>query len=435
MTEKKISKILKFYKKRVAEEESLYNEKLTSLDNNVDNFVERKPNGLIFELKDSLNKIYDTSNIFLGSNKIPLFIRRAINRIFRAILLPFFNAQREFNSQMVHLLNEYIEFNEEDRLLQKEIYSSLIQFAQRIIAMVDAKAIKTNHENIKLLLDYQKEMQEELKNLREILMISYEALDRKLLSFIASRSVDKEDFTGSVAKEGKDVRLAHAKSISENIFSQYFAFFNNTRGDEALIKERHKNYLKYIGKFGMVLDIGCGRGEFLELLKENGIDAYGIDINPEMVKRCKEKNLDARQEEMIEHLTKVPEDSLELIMCSYVIEHISFNLWFDFLKLSRRALMAGGLLIIETLNPRSLFGMIEWYWKDPTHYNPVYPEYFIHLLELVGFHDISISYYNEVPTDILLLQDSMRDSIHQENINKLNNFLFKPTEYSIIAFK
>lgn len=435
MIDKKISKIIKFYKKRVAEEQFLYNEKLTSLDDNVNNFVGQKPNELLLGLKDSLNEIYDTSNIFLGTHKIPLFIRRAINRVFHIILSPFFNAQREFNSQVVHLLNEYIEFNEKNRILQAEIYSSLIKFAQRIIAIIDAKTIKSNHENIKLLLDYQKAIQEELKNLQEVLMISYEALDRKLLSFIACQSIEKADSVRDYAKERKDIEIARAKSFSENIFSQCFAFFNNTRRDEALIKERHKNYLKYIGKFGMVLDIGCGRGEFLELLKENGIAAYGIDINPEMVKRCKEKKLDARQEEMVEHLTKVPEDSLELIMCSHVIEHISFNLWFDFLKLAKRALMTGGLLIIEALNPRSLFGMIEWYWKDPTHYNPVYPEYFIHLLELVGLRDISISYYNEVPTNILLLPNDIKDSIHQENINKLNNFLFKPTEYSIIAFK
>ncbi len=278
-------------------------------------------------------------------------------------------------------------------------------------------------------------MQEEIKNLQEILMISYESLDKKVLSFMAQYLDYKAHPINSYEKRYREVPHIETKSVLKEYHSNYLSFLNKTRGDENSIKKKYKMYLPYINKNWQVLDIGCGRGEFLQLLSGNGINAYGIDINQEMINRCKEKNLDVKQEEAIDHLTKIPEASLGTIMCSHILEHIPFNLWFDFLELCKKALINNGSLIVETLNPRSIYGMFEWFWKDPTHINPVYPEYLTHLLELIGFKKISLNYYEDIPSNIILLKDKIEDKIHQDNIKKINDFLFKPIEYYIIAYK
>jgi len=436
MKNKKINKIVKFYKKRLAEEETIYNEKLTELDDKVNKYIKERKDESTFILKDSLNRIYDTSGVYLGTSRIPNFIRKVLNKFFHLIFKPYFDAQSAFNSQVVHLLNEFIEYNERKEALQRDLYNALVQFNQKIIALIDAKSLKSGYENVKLILDYQKMMQEELRNIQDILMISYESIDRKLLSFMAQYLGEKRVLEPIETKNKEDSISYFPSAVNEeNYYSYYYNYLNKARGDEKLIESRFKKYLKYIKKGWRVLDIGCGRGEFLELLKQRGISAYGIDINPEMIKRCKEKNLDVQQEEAIKHLSTVSEESIGFIMCSHVIEHIPFHLWVELLKLSKRALISDGILIIETLNPRSFYAMMEWYWKDPTHRHPVYPDYLNYLLKYIGFKEITISYFDEVSEQISLSEEKINDAQLQESIKKIKEFLFKPTEYFVLAIK
>jgi hypothetical protein len=107
----------------------------------------------------------------------------------------------------------------------------------------------------------------------------------------------------------------------------------------------------------------------------------------------------------------------------------------ELLKLSKRALISDGILIIETLNPRSFYAMMEWYWKDPTHRHPVYPDYLNYLLKYIGFKEITISYFDEVSEQISLSEEKINDAQLQESIKKIKEFLFKPTKYFVLAIK
>ncbi|OGF61426.1 MAG: hypothetical protein A2Y62_12015 [Candidatus Fischerbacteria bacterium RBG_13_37_8] len=122
-------------------------------------------------------------------------------------------------------------------------------------------------------------------------------------------------------------------------------------------------------------------------------------------------------------------------MCSHVIEHLPHYRWYEFLRLCKKVLIQEGNLIIETLNPRSLYGLIEWYWKDPTHQHPVYPEYLQYLMEIIGFNNITITYLTPVPSNVALLTEQQDNQVYEENINRLNTFLHDTIEYYMVANK
>lgn len=193
MDKAKLNKLIKYYKKRLKEEEKNYNEKLTKLDEAVNALINSKTPHSISELKDSLNKIYKTKEIFLGKRNLPIYLRKIINKIGFAILEPYMEAQQEYNSQLIHFINELMNHLEEIREREKILLDSLIQFSQRIIALIDVKALEVHYKNYNDLLKMQDTIKEEMEALKESLMIAYEELDRKLTTFIAWRMREKDN--------------------------------------------------------------------------------------------------------------------------------------------------------------------------------------------------------------------------------------------------
>lgn len=190
MERNKLNKLIKHYKKRLKEEEKIYNEKLTQLDNSSNALIKLEIPNLLLELKDSLNKIYKTSNVLLGPKNFPLFLRRIINKIGMLLLKPYLQAQEEYNSQLIHFINELIQYNQEIRKNEKEILNSLLQFNQRIIALMDLKIIEAHYKNYKDILNMQDELRKEMDILKETLRIALEELDRKIMNFMAWRMED-----------------------------------------------------------------------------------------------------------------------------------------------------------------------------------------------------------------------------------------------------
>lgn len=193
MDKAKLNKLIKYYKKRLKEEEKNYNEKLTKLDEAVNALINSKTPHSISELKDSLNKIYKTKEIFLGKRNLPIYLRKIINKIGFAILEPYMEAQQEYNSQLIHFINELMDYLDEIREREKILLDSLIQFSQRIIALIDVKTLEIHYKNYNDLLKMQDTIKEEMEIIKESLMIAYEELDRKLTTFIAWRMREKDN--------------------------------------------------------------------------------------------------------------------------------------------------------------------------------------------------------------------------------------------------
>jgi SAM-dependent methyltransferase len=173
--------------------------------------------------------------------------------------------------------------------------------------------------------------------------------------------------------------------------SAYVDFEDVFRGPEDRIRELLEPYVELLRGHAPVLDVGCGRGELLQLLGEAEIEASGIDIDPGMVERSRAKGLPVEQADAVSYLDELPEGSLGAVIAVQVIEHLPYEDLQRLFELSRRALAPGGLLVAETINPHSL-PAFKTFWVDPTHRAPIFPEV-AHALALIhGFAEARILY-------------------------------------------
>jgi O-antigen chain-terminating methyltransferase len=174
-----------------------------------------------------------------------------------------------------------------------------------------------------------------------------------------------------------------------------------------------------------VLDAGCGRGEFLRLLKEQGIAARGVDSNSLAVEACRAAGLDVREGDAIDALAAAPPASLGAVVAFQVVEHWPAAATFRFLAEARRAIAPGGVLVVETVNTDSLSAMNAFY-LDPTHVRPVPPEALRFLCDAAGFRELRVEYRSPLPASERLQERS-------ENDARLNGILFGPQDYAVIG--
>lgn len=223
----------------------------------------------------------------------------------------------------------------------------------------------------------------------------------------------------------------------------YFWFEGIHRGDREMIKTRQRQYIEFFGGCSNVLDIGCGRGEFLELLAENGIDGYGIDIEEDAVSLSVEAGLDVRQADAFEHLVELDDDALDGIFLSQVAEHLNPAQLVELVGLAYRKMKPGASIVIETPNPQCLLIFASFFYADLSHVQPVHPETMKFLLASAGFKDADIKLTNPVPRNMRLGKITVPDRLPGEtwvdelnaNVEKLNSVLFGYLDYAAVARK
>jgi|GEM_PF-4568419 len=166
------------------------------------------------------------------------------------------------------------------------------------------------------------------------------------------------------------------------------------RGSREVIKERLRVYLPFVKPLQIrypqlvALDIGCGRGEWLELLGEEGFKAKGIDLDGDMLAACKEFGLDTEMGDAIEILNTLPDESVSVISAFHVVEHIAFDNLTAVVKHALRVLVPGGLLILETPNPDNLMVSTQNFYLDPTHLKPIPSLLLSFIVEHYGFERV-----------------------------------------------
>jgi SAM-dependent methyltransferase len=165
----------------------------------------------------------------------------------------------------------------------------------------------------------------------------------------------------------------------------YLTFENTFRGSETLIRERQTIYVPLLDGHEPVLDIGCGRGELLELLRDAEIPARGVDLDPAMVARCHAKGLtDVELGDAVAYVNGLEDSSLGAIVAAQVIEHLPYRELLELMRVAQRKLRPGGRLIVETVNPHAAHAL-KTFWVDFTHQHPVFPEVVLALCRLSGF--------------------------------------------------
>ena len=171
--------------------------------------------------------------------------------------------------------------------------------------------------------------------------------------------------------------------------SAYASFEDVFRGPEERVHELLEPYVERLRGHATVLDVGCGRGELLALLREAGVEARGIDSDLGMVERALARGLEVEQGDGIAYLERQPESSLGAVTAIHVVEHLPYEALERFFAAARRALRPGGLLVVETINPHSL-AAFKTFWVDPTHRGPIFPEVAYALALIHGFASAEI---------------------------------------------
>jgi len=179
--------------------------------------------------------------------------------------------------------------------------------------------------------------------------------------------------------------------MNNKIDNFYKAFEDKYRGSNEVIKNRLSIYLPYVKTINKIytemrcLDLGCGRGEWIELLNDHSINAYGVDLNPQMIHAYKNTNK-VIVGDVITHLKSLPNESLELITGFHIAEHLKFEDLYTLIEESFRVLKSSGLLILETPNTENLTVGTSGFYIDPTHIRPIPMLQLNFLTEHIGFY-------------------------------------------------
>lgn len=215
------------------------------------------------------------------------------------------------------------------------------------------------------------------------------------------------DMVCTVSDEKADLprKDAYSERWTEDL---YLSFEDAFRGPRESIRARLEIYLPEVraalaqavigpaagpaGSECRVLDLGCGRGEFLEMLSASGIRAMGVDSNGIMVQQGKDAGLDIREQDMFAFLKEMPAESMAAVTAFQVMEHLPFPRQLMLIDQCRRILAPGGLLILETPNPQNLLAGSVDFHRDPTHLKPVHPDTLLFLARARGFYRARICY-------------------------------------------
>jgi len=230
-----------------------------------------------------------------------------------------------------------------------------------------------------------------------------------------------------------------SSSSVETLSHKYVGFEDAFRGSSEDIQRRLRDYIPIFAGASDVLDIGCGRGEFLALLREGGVSAQGIDLNDAMVAVCREKGFEATKADALSYLRGVPPGSLGGLFAAQVVEHLEPAYLTRLLEAAFDALRPGAPIVLETINPACWFAFFESYIRDITHVRPLHPDTLKFLLIASGFQQIEIRYRAPYPEHEKLqplpASAALGDSIDtiNANVEKINRLLFTHLDYAAIG--
>jgi SAM-dependent methyltransferase len=271
-------------------------------------------------------------------------------------------------------------------------------------------------------------------------------LRQKLARIERRQASQRSDPTRSpIAKDassgGPLTARARSRQVEETL--DYLEFEDKFRGSPEEILRRQLAYVEHFKEVpGPVVDLGCGRGEFLSLLAEAGLEAYGVDQSADMVALCQEQGLKAFQGDALAHLTALPEASLGGLFSAQMIEHLDPDEIVRLFELAADRLAKRGVLVVETLNPQSLSTYTNALYADLGHLRPLHPHVLLFLAERAGFSDLEIRYTSPIAPENRLkpipegaARSAALESLLIENFQRIDEMLFGPQDFAVIARK
>jgi O-antigen chain-terminating methyltransferase len=323
------------------------------------------------------------------------------------------------------------------------IATTLIVFLQQITAFVETKdreaQAKTAHELSKLAASL--ENMSELRTQVSVLQRSIAALTRT-----------RQPAPGTVDTAPGTLRPAPTGDGSPLGAVRYVGFEDAFRGSDAAIAERLAAYIPLFGGASNVVDLGCGRGEFVAALDHAGIPARGVDLNPEMVEVARDRGLDVVVGDALTFLEAQADESLGGLMAAQVVEHLEPAYLVRLIDSAATKLKPGAPIVLETINAACWLAFFSSYIRDLTHVRPIHPETLQFLLRAAQFERVTIRYSSPVseevrmqpvhlPAELLAAGDPPSRALtaltHTINANMtvLNNLMFTHLDYAAIGYR
>lgn len=382
-------------------------------------------------------------------NKFPLNVSKKLQQLILKSLNFFFKEQRVVNISLAQAGRESLELNRE---LIKQIVNlqakinNIEVHGQNIDARLDN--IKVHGQNIDTRLDNIKVHGQNIDAHLDNIEIHGQNIDVRLNGIEQDRSYIMNELGQQKSQlnlflETANQRLREnfskaemQKLTEENLHSvdaAYIAFEDRFRGTNLEIAERLKVYLPILSeaKVGTqeepILDLGCGRGEWLNLLRESKYIARGLDINRIMVEQSTSQGLEVIESDAIHYLQSLPNHCLGAVTGFHIIEHLTLATLIELISQTARVLKPGGLAIFETPNPKNLVVGACNFYSDPTHKNPVFPETIQFFLQYQGLVNVQLMYLNPVEDTSFKQIDPKWDT--------LDNWFFGARDYAVIGHK
>jgi SAM-dependent methyltransferase len=413
---------------RLEDEEAAYAEALAAVDRLAALLMPEEATPEMRAELGEINTLWSAPPPPAGGGLGGAFLRRAWTA-----LAPVVARQERFNAALVRLLNGHLDRTARFNARLSELAGALVHYAQRVEPVMDARDL----------------MSVAGAPTRADLVL--EALDRKVdsmgqrldgLSALRDRvevlSEQVRALRGSLeaAAPAPEVAPAAARAVADSV---YTAFENRFRGSREDIRARQTDYAELFRGLAPIVDLGCGRGEFLDLLRAQGSEARGVESNANAVRECRERGLDVVHGDLVEFLRGQGASSLGGVFAAQVAEHLPAPTLTALLSDAHRAIRPGGLLVLETVNPTSALAFLDHFIRDLTHERPLHPETLRFLAAAAGFSDVRIEMRSPVPDAARLRQvpgpGLPRTAVEalNENVARLNALLFAPLDYALVA--
>jgi SAM-dependent methyltransferase len=372
------------------------------------------------------------------------FLARRLHAAVWRLVGPALERQQRFNAAVVGHVNRSRSADEAARAAAGALidatrrhldslaafHSRLIQYLQQITPYVDTK-----HRAMGGV------------ELREQIVLANErtlSLKREIERIASQPPAERPPHDGATGSTPASPLPSATPAAPDREAFKYLGFEDRFRGSRDEIRGRLTDYVPVLsGAPGDVLDVGCGRGELLELLRDAGIGARGIDANERMASVCRERGLPVEQADALGYLRALPDRSLGGLVAIQVVEHFQPDYLMAFLEAAFHALRPGAPIVLETINPACWMAFFEAYLRDLTHARPLHPDTLRFLVEASGFTQAHVTFRAPVrdedrlprveaaPADLPSVQ-ALAAALNA-HADQLNARLFSSMDYALIA--
>jgi SAM-dependent methyltransferase len=395
---------------------------------------------------ERLNRLYKIIDDAPATGGLKSRLAARARRLFARVL----SRQQEFNSVLVDHLNRNMAVGVEAHhasLKTMEWIGTAVERCERVTDNIERhlEALLARERRNDAAVAALAAQHEELRAAVSVVQQAAQGLKREVGRLSTGATRGEPHAEPRIPEPGSripDAVSAHtpASQFDDLNSHKYVGFEDRFRGSPEEIRRRVEEYLPIFARSADVLDVGCGRGEFLDLLREHGVRARGIDLNAAMVEVCRGKGLDVETADALTYLRALPDGALGGLFAAQVVEHLEPRYLTQLLDVAFDKLRPGAPIVLETINPACWFAFFESYIRDLTHVRPVHPDTLQYLLIATGFQRVDIRYRAPYPESEKLqpvTAPSLGDLVEtlNANVEKINRLLFTYLDYAAIGFR